>query len=154
MLDFIMRILKKGNNNTQRLAYTALVRPILECGAMCWDPHRGQVSALNRVQKRAAKFANNINESGWETLAQRRLEARLCALFKTYTGGRARKAIGNRLLKPCYLSRSDHNRKIRTRKQRIDVGKNSFLNRTIKSWNQLPASLLAFFPCKERELRM
>ena len=30
----------------------------------------GQVSALNRVQKRAAKFANNINESGSETLAQ------------------------------------------------------------------------------------
>jgi hypothetical protein len=27
------------------------------------DP--GQVSALNRVQKRAAKFANNMNESGW-----------------------------------------------------------------------------------------
>ena len=29
-------------------------------------PYReGQVSALNRVQNRAAKFANNINESGW-----------------------------------------------------------------------------------------
>jgi len=25
------------------------------------------------VQKRAANFANKINESGWETLAQRRL---------------------------------------------------------------------------------
>ena len=38
---------------------------------MCWDPYReGHVSALNRVQKRAAKFANNINDSGWETLAQ------------------------------------------------------------------------------------
>ena len=36
-LHFIMRILKKGNNNTKRLAYTALVRPILEYGAMCWD---------------------------------------------------------------------------------------------------------------------
>jgi hypothetical protein len=29
-LNFIMRILKKGNNNIKRLAYTALVRPILE----------------------------------------------------------------------------------------------------------------------------
>jgi hypothetical protein len=50
--------------------------------AVCWDhtewcvgtiqsgvlgPYReGQVSALIRVQKRAAKFSNNINESGWE----------------------------------------------------------------------------------------
>ena len=60
---------KKANNNTKRLAYKALVRPILQYGAVCCDPYRGQVSALNRVQKRAAKFANNINESGWETLA-------------------------------------------------------------------------------------
>ena len=45
--------------NTKRLAYTALVRPILECGAVCWDPYtEGQVSDLNRVQKRAAKFAD------------------------------------------------------------------------------------------------
>ena len=36
-LYFIMRILKKGNNNTKRLAYTALVRPTLEYGAVCWD---------------------------------------------------------------------------------------------------------------------
>jgi hypothetical protein len=55
------------------------MRPVLEYGAVCWDPYReGQVRALNRVQKRAAKFANNINESGWETLAQRRLIARIC----------------------------------------------------------------------------
>jgi len=65
-----------------------LVRPILEYGAACWDPYReGQVSALNWVQKRAAKFANNINELGWETLAQCRLTARICALFKAYTRG-------------------------------------------------------------------
>ena len=141
-----MRILKKGNNNnTKRLA---LVRPILEHGAVCWDPYRGQVSTLNRVQKRVAKFANNINELGWETLAQRRLVARICALFTAYIGGRAWKAIGDRLLKPCYLSRGNHNWKIRNRKQRTDVGKYSFVNGTIKSWNQLPASLLASFPCK------
>jgi len=60
-----MLILKKGNKNTKRLAYTALVRPILKYGAVCWDPYREcQISALNRVQKRAAKFANNINELG------------------------------------------------------------------------------------------
>ena len=48
----------------------------------------------------------------------------------------------------CYLSRDDHNRKIWTREQRINFGKYSFVNRTIKSWNQLPAGLLASFPCK------
>ena len=144
-----MHIFKKGNNNTKRLAYTALVRPILEYGAVCWDPYReGQVSALNRVQKRAVKFANNIKESGWETLAQRRLIVRIYTLFNAYNGRQDCKATGNKLLKQCYLSRDDHNRKIRTRKKRTDVGKYFFVNRTIKSWNQLPASLLASFLCK------
>jgi len=149
-----MRIHRKGNNNTKRSAYTALLRPILEYGAVCWNPYReDRVSALNRVQKRAAKFANNIKESDWETLAQRRLVARICALFKAYTGRRAWKAIGDRLPKPCYLSRGDRNRKIRSRKHRTDVGKYSFVNRTIKSWNQLPASVLASFPCKLNTFR-
>ena len=117
-------------------------------------PYReGQRSALNRVQKRAAKFANIKNESGWETLAQRRLIARICALFKAYSGRRAWKAIGERLLKTCYLSGDDYNWKIRTRKQRTDVGRRSFVNRTINSCNQLPAGLLASFPCKLNAFR-
>ena len=126
---------------------------------MCLDPYReGQVSSLNRVQKRAAKFENNINVLGWETLTQRRMITRVWGLFKAYTGRRSWKAIGDRLLKLCYLSGDDHNRKIRKRKQRTDVGKYSFVNRTIKSWNQLPAGLLASFSCNitfsERGLRM
>ena len=36
-LHFIIHILKKGNNNKKRLAYTALGRPILECGTVSWD---------------------------------------------------------------------------------------------------------------------
>ena len=44
-LHFIMRILKERNNNMKRFAYTALVRPIFEYEAVCWDPYRGQVSA-------------------------------------------------------------------------------------------------------------
>ena len=81
-------------------------------------------------------------------MAQRRLIARICALFKANTGKRAWEAIGDRLLKPYYLSRDDHNGKIRTRKQRTDVGKYSFVNR-----NQLSAGLLASFPCKINTFR-
>ena len=66
-----------------------------------------------------------------------------------------KKTIGDTrgLLLPCHLSRDDHNRKIRTRKQRTDVGKYSFVNRTIKSWDQLPTGLLASFPCKLNTFR-
>jgi hypothetical protein len=46
------------------------------------------------------------------------------------------------------LSRVDHERKIRSRRQRMDIGKYSFVNRTIQVWNQLPAEVLGILPCK------
>jgi len=140
---------KKGNSNTKRLSYMSLVRPILEFGAACWDPYReGQISALDRVQKKAAKFAHHTNSPNWETLASRRKLSRKCALFKAYFGERAWKAIGGRLQRPHYLSRVDHERKIRSRRQRTDIGIYSFVNRTIQQWNQLPAEVLGILPCK------
>jgi hypothetical protein len=57
-----MRVLKKGNSNTRSLAYTSLVRLILDFWAVCWDPYReGQINALDRVQKQAAIFARGHN---------------------------------------------------------------------------------------------
>jgi hypothetical protein len=72
----------------------------------------------------------------------------MCALFKAYTGERAWKAIGDRLQRPHYLSRVDHHRNIRNRKQRTDIGKFSFVNRAIQLWNKLLADALKTFPCK------
>jgi hypothetical protein len=86
-------------------------------------------------------------------LTQRRKVSRICALFKAYTGERAWKAIGDRLEKPCYLSRVDHNRKIRSRKQKTDIGKYSFVNGTIQLWNQLPEDLLGTLSCKPSNFR-
>jgi len=121
----------------------SIVRPILEYEAACWDPYReGQISALDRVQKKAAKFAHHKNSPKWETLASRRKLSRICALFKAYLGERAWKAIGDRLERPHYPSRVDHERKIRSRRQRTDIGKYSFVNRTIQHWNQ------GILPCK------
>jgi len=62
----------------------------------------------------------------------------MSALYKAYTGDRAWKAIGDRLRAPSYLSRVHHHWKIRARKQRTDIGKYSFVNRSITDWNQLP----------------
>jgi hypothetical protein len=50
--------------------------------------------------------------------------------------------IGNRLQAPSYLSRGDHYWKIRARKQRTDIGKHSFVNRTITDWNKLPEGVI------------
>jgi len=148
-LHFTMRILKKGNSNTKSLAYMSLVSPILEYGAACWDPYRmGQISALDRVKKKAAKFAHHKNSPNWEILTSRRKLSRICALFKAYSGERAWKPIGDRLERPHYLSRVDHERKIRIWRQMTDIWKYSFVSRTIQHWNQLPAEVLGILPCK------
>ena len=59
----------------------------------------------------------------------------------------------DRLLGPCYLSRDGYNCKIGNRKQRTDVGKFYFTNRTIRNCNQLPAELLAPYPCNLKLFR-
>ena len=92
----------------------------------------------NYYINKAAKFAHHSGGSDWESLAQRRKIARMCAHYKAYTGDRAWMAIGDRLQAPRYLSRVDHHWKIRARKQRTDIGKYSFVNRSITDWNQLP----------------
>jgi hypothetical protein len=61
--------------------------------------------------------------------------------------------IGDRSERSCYLSRVDHNRKIRSRKQKTDIGKYSFVNRTIQVWNQLPADVLGTLSCKPSKFR-
>jgi hypothetical protein len=35
----------------------------------------------------------------------------------------------------------------------MDIGKYSFVNSTIKIWNQLPAEVLGAFPCKRNTFR-
>ena len=146
---FTMRILKMGNSNSNTKSLHVTCSPILECGAACWDPYReGQISALDRVQKIAVKFAHHTNSPNWETLASRRKLSRICAPFKAYSVERAWKPVSDRLERPHYLSRVDHERKSRSRRQRTDIVKYSFVNRTIQHWNQLPAEVLGILPCK------
>ena len=66
-LHFVMCVLKTGNRNTK-------VTPtrhwyIFEYEAACWDPCKGQINALDRVQTKAAQFTNHTKDSEWETLA-------------------------------------------------------------------------------------
>ena len=75
-------------------------------------PINCQTKALDRVQKKEAKFANHTRDSARETLAQGRKVARICNLFKAYIGERTWQSIVDRLKGPCYLSRDDQDRQI------------------------------------------
>lgn len=131
-LNFIMCILKKGNSNSASNSWI-------------WGYVLG---SINCVQKKAATFADHTSYSVWETLVQRRKIAWICPLFKAYSREGAWKAVGDRLQGPYYLSRDDRDQKIKARKQRTHTGKYSFVNGTIKLWNQLPAEALATFSCR------
>ena len=108
---------------------------------------------LDRAQKKAAKFAHRTSSSNWETQASRRKLPRICALFKVYSGERAWKAIDDKLQRPHYVSRVDHERKIRSTRPRTDIRKYSSVNRTIQDWNQLPAEVLGTLLCKLKTLK-
>jgi hypothetical protein len=62
----------------------------------------------------------------------------MCALYKADNDERAWKDIGDSLQSPYYRSKVEHCWKIRPRKIRTDVGKLSFVNRTVSDWNRLP----------------
>jgi hypothetical protein len=67
----------------------------------------------------------------------------ICTLFKAYSGEGAWKNTGDRLPRPCYTSRDDHDWKIRARNQRALINKYLFVERVIRLWNKLPAEALA-----------
>jgi len=121
-LHFVMHVLKQGKRTIKSLAYASVVCPILEYGSACRDLCRGHINVLDQVQNKAAQFTNHTKDSDWETLAQHRMIGHLFALFKTYSVERAWKAIRDGV---------DHVPKIRDRKQRIDIRKYFFVNRTI-----------------------
>ena len=76
---------------------------------------------LSRYREFTGRGSRTDEVTDWESLSQRRLIARIFALFKAYTWVRAWKATGDRNLNPCYMRRDDHNRKIWNRKQQVLV---------------------------------
>jgi len=59
----------------------------------------------------------------------------------------------DRLQRPHYPSRVDHERKIRIRRQSTNIGKYSFANRAIQDWNQLLAKVLGALTWKLNTLK-
>ena len=93
---------------------------------------------LDRVEKKVAKFANLRDDSNWETFAQRRKMACICALYKAHSTELSCEDRDDILQRPYYLSQVDHDWKIRNRRQTMDIRKYSFVNRIIQFCNKLP----------------
>ena len=99
-LGTMQRNLWKCPKNVKEIAYTSLVRPKLEYASAAWDPFlKKDVSALERVQRKAARFCSQnynryasvhvtdmIKDLGWTTLEMRRRQFRLTLMYKLTHG--------------------------------------------------------------------
>ena len=98
VLGFIKRNLKHANRDLKELAYTSLVRSILEYSSTVWDPfYQKHIDRLERVQQKAARFVLNdnkplssvtsmVSQLGWKPFAEIRREHRLSLLYKIING--------------------------------------------------------------------
>ena len=80
--------------DAKELAYTSLVRPLLEYATPAWDPfHAKDINKVEMVQRRAARFAKSdycritsvsklLDDLGWSTLSDWRKESRLSMFGK------------------------------------------------------------------------
>ncbi|KAF0748299.1 Uncharacterized protein FWK35_00027038 [Aphis craccivora] len=61
-LGFVMRLAKDfGHKSSLKVLYCSIVRPILEYGAVIWDPHTAvNARKLERVQRRFFRFASYL----------------------------------------------------------------------------------------------
>ena len=95
-LGVIRRNLNKCPTHIKAVAYTSLVRPILEYASAAWNPVKIIFfkKTLEKIQRPAARFCKNnyhrepgsvtklLQELGWETLQARRKHKRITTLYK------------------------------------------------------------------------
>ena len=105
-LGSIQRNLWNCPKNVKEIAYTSLVRLQLKYASAAWDPFlKKDVSALERVQRKAARFCSQnyhryasvtdmIKDLGWTALETRRRQCRFKVLMYKLTRGLI--DIGNR----------------------------------------------------------
>jgi hypothetical protein len=150
-LGFVKRNLYSCNQTTKLLAYSSLVRPLVEYASPVWDPYTMKnIQQLESVQKRAARFIVNdyktkdpgcmtqmLKDLALDELAIRRKIRRLC-IFQQARQGHLSLPIGNLLQPVQRLSRHQHQNCYSTISTRKDCYKNSYVPKTLIDWNKLP----------------
>ena len=160
-LNFIKHNLYKCSPETKCVAYTSLVRPLLEYGAAVWDPYlQKDIQNIEMVQRRAARwvkadyrytvvshlcyqiYSGHLFNTA-NTLATR------SKLFYNIVHKASVLKIPDYFSYPPYPTRHHHPLHIEIPFSRTDNYRLSFYPRSIRDWNNLPTNTME---CQSLEL--
>jgi hypothetical protein len=152
VMGLIRRTFEYLDERTFTLLYKALVRPHLEYANQVWAPMlKRQEIVIENVQRRATKLIPGFKEMSYEerlrklnlpTLKYRRIRGDMIEMFKIMTH-----KYDERVSNFIEMHQSDqttrgHQYKIKKQQVRLNVRKNSFVNRSVDSWNGLPSNVV------------
>ena len=138
-------------------AYKALVGPLVEYAATVWDPSTQKpIAKLEGIQRRGARFVLNRYHNGssvrlllerleWPSLEQRRKTARVAMLYKIKNGLVQTFRPRAQLTPLPPRERRGHDQQLTLIPRRTQYRQSSFLPRTPRDWNSLPAEIVV--PC-------
>ena len=137
-----------SNTSTLKALYVTQVRPHLEYTIPVWDPHLSKdIEALESVQRFASKvctkkwrdvsYEDRLKLMNIDTLRSRRLQLKLCYLYKILNGQAYFINSPLTLFSSIYNTRS-HNLTLNVPFTRSASSFNSFFCQTVRMWNQLP----------------
>ena len=145
---FLHRNIRTCPRKIKHLAYTTLVRPILEYASIIWDPHTdSNIHKLETVQRRSARrIMHNSNRHAsvttmlqhldQPTLQQRRQHSKIIMLY------RIRHQLAN-IPATTYITPATRNTQHYILPYaRTNVFKSSFFPSTIKLWNNLQPAVI------------
>ena len=146
-MAFLRRNIRSASQQAKSTAYKTFVRPTLEYASTVWTPHDTDSNQLEMVQRRAARFVKSDysrtssvtamrQDLGWDTLQQRRDQARLSMMYRITH--QQVDIPAERYLTPLDNRTRGHNTRFMQIPTSFSGYHQSFFPGTIVLWNRLP----------------
>ena len=146
------------------LLYKALVRPHLEYANQVWSPMlKRQEISIENVQRRATKLIPGLKDLTYEdrlrnlqlpTLKYRRVRGDMIEMFKILTGKYDERVSDFIDLHSPEQCTRGHQYKIKKYQVRLNIRQNSFINRSVNIWNNLPTGVVNASSVRSFEARL
>ena len=142
-----------GVDITKCLAYTSIVRPLLEYGSAVWDPYlQKEIQSIEMVQRRAAPWVKSdyrynssvtsmLADLQWPSLQHRRYVTGL-KLFYNIVYSSSVLTVPNYFTNTMYPTRHHHPFHFKIPFGRTDHYKFSYYPKSIRDWNNLPTDTI------------